>query len=303
MISFVDAHRDRHGVEPICSELPMAPSVYYAHQRRLAHPETAPRRVREDALLKPQIKAAHKDSYGLYGVRKIWQSLRRQNTQVGRQRVARLMRQLQLRGVSRGRKQVATTVPEPLAEQSKDLVQRHFSAPAPDRLWVADLTYVRVRHGFVYAAFVVDAFARFIVGWKVSTSLSDHLPLDALEQALWARRPAPGLVHHSDRGSQYLSLRYTQRLIDAGLTASVGSVGDAYDNALAETVNGLYKTEVIGRRPQWANRREVELATLAWVGWHNHEHLLEPLGYMAPAQFEQAYYAQQSAAVRVAALT
>jgi transposase InsO family protein len=305
MIAFVDAHRADYGVEPICAQLPMAPSVYHAHQHRRAHPETAPARVRQDQDLSARIKDAHRASRGLYGVRKIWHQLRQQGLLIGRERVARLMRVLQLRGVSRQRKRVVTTVPASLAETSRDLVQRGFDAPAPNRLWVADITYVRVRLGFVYTAFVIDVYARFIVGWKVGGRLTDDLTLDALEQALWARQPDRdhALIHHSDRGGQYLSLGYTQRLRDAGLSASVGSVGDAYDNALAETVNGLYKTEVIGRRPRWSDRRQVELATLAWVHWFNHERLLEPLGYLSPAQYEQAYYAQLSAAAGLAALS
>jgi transposase InsO family protein len=265
--------------------LPIAPSTYYAKQR----PPSA--RALRDAELVEKIRKAWMDSRGRYGARKVWRQLRRQGESVARCTVERLMRAEGLRGVVRGKK-VFTTVPDETAPRPDDLVQRDFSAPAPNRLWVADLTYVRTWAGFVYVAFVFDVYSRFIVGWQAASHLRTDLALDALEMALWRRRSdVSGLVHHSDRGVQYLSIRYTERLEEAGIETSVGSRGDSYDNAMAESVIGLYKTEVIRHEGPWKGLEEVEFATLEWVDWFNNTRLLEPIGYVPPAEFEQTYYA------------
>jgi putative transposase len=288
MIAYVDANRDRFGVEPICQVLPIAPSTYYAAKRR---PPSA--RELRDEELKVEIRRVHKDNFGVYGARKVWRQLRREGTVVARCTVERLMRQLGLQGVRRGKPR-RTTTPDPSAARPADLVERDFSASGPNQLWVADLTYVATWSGFVYVALVIDAFSRFIVGWQASRSLRTDLALDALEMAIWQRHGGlDGLVHHSDRGSQYLAIRYTERLAEAGAVTSVGSRGDSYDNALAETIIGLYKTELIRRRGPWKGLDQVEYATLEWVDWFNHRRLLEPIGHVPPAEFEAAYHRRE----------
>jgi putative transposase len=285
MIAFVDGHKDRFGVEPICQVLPIAPSAYYAARRR---PPSA--RSCRDQALKAEVRRVHAENFGVYGARKVWRQLHREGIAVARCTVERLMRELGLQGVRRGKAR-RTTTPDVAAPRPADLVDRNFAVARPNRLWVADLTYVATWSGFVYAAFVVDAFSRFIVGWQTSRSLRTDLALDALEMAIWQRHEdLAGLVHHSDRGSQYLSIRYTERLAGAGAVTSVGSVGDSYDNALAETIIGLYKTELIRRRGPWKGIDDVEYATLEWVDWFNHRRLLEPIGNIPPAELEAAYH-------------
>jgi transposase InsO family protein len=289
MIAYIDANRDRFGVEPICRVLPIAPSTYYTASRRPA----SARAVR-DAKLKGEIARVHAEHFGVYGARKVWRQLHREGISVARCTVERLMRELGLEGVRRGKGR-RTTTPDETAARPADLVDRHFAAQRPNQLWVADLTYVATWAGFVYVAFVIDAFSRFLVGWQASRSLRTDLALDALEMAIWRRRGGlDGLVHHSDRGSQYLSIRYTERLAEAGAVTSVGSRGDSYDNALAETIIGLYKTELIRRRGPWKGLDEVEYATLEWVDWFNHRRLLEPIGHVPPAEFEATYWRKQS---------
>jgi transposase InsO family protein len=298
MVAFIDAHRDAYGVEPICEQLPIAPSTYYEYLARRDDPALRPARAKRDEQLRPQIRRVWNDNYAVYGAQKVWQQLGRERVDVARCTVERLMRDLGLRGAVRGRAFKVTTVADELAVRPPDLVHREFVATRPNQLWVADITYVATWAGFVYVAFVVDVFARRIVGWRVSNSLRTDLALDALEQALHARPGAAGAIAHSDRGSQYTAIRYPERLAAAGLERSVGSVGDSYNNALAETINGLYKTELIYPRGPWRTLEAVELATLAWVDWFNHRRLLEPLGYVPPAEYEAAYYrAQQSQAM------
>jgi transposase InsO family protein len=276
MIAFIDDHRGAYGVEPICKVLPIAPSTYYAQVARRADPTKRSARARSDAALTIEIWRVFEGNFQVYGVRKVWRQLRREGFDVARCTVARLMKAMDLQGVIRG-KSVRTTVGDKAAPCPLDRVNRDFKAPAPNRLWVSDFTYVSTWAGFVYVAFVIDAYARRIVGWRASRSPQAGFVLDALEQALHARRPFTrgGLVHHSDRGSQYLSIKYTERLAEAGIEPSVGSVGDSYDNAPAETINGLFKTEVIHRRGPWRNLEAVEFATLAWVDWFNNRRLLE----------------------------
>jgi transposase InsO family protein len=284
MIAYIDEFKHRYGVEPICQLLPIAPSTYYQARRRPA----SARAVR-DAKLKAEIARVHAEHFGVYGARKVWRQLHREGIAVARCTVERLMRELGLEGVRRG-KPHRTTTPDETAARPVDLVERDFSAVRPNQLWVADLTYVATWSGFVYVAFVIDAFSRFLVGWQASRSLRTDLALDALEMAIWRRRAQlEGLVHHSDRGSQYLSIRYTERLAEAGAVTSVGSRGDSFDNALAETIIGLYKTELIRRRGPWKGIDEVEYATLEWVDWFNHRRLLEPIGHIPPAEFEAAF--------------
>jgi putative transposase len=288
MIAYIDANKDRFGVEPICQLLPIAPSTYYQHSTR---PSSA--RAVRDAQLKVEISRIHDDNFGVYGARKIWRQLHRDGISVARCTVERLMRQLGLQGVRRG-KPHKTTTPDQAADRPADLVDRDFSAARPNQLWVADLTYVATWAGFVYVAFVIDVFSRFIVGWQASRSLRTDLALDALEMAIWRRQAQlDGLVHHSDRGSQYLAIRYTERLAEAGAVTSVGSRGDSYDNALAETIIGLYKTELIRRRGPWKGLDQVEYATLEWVDWFNHRRLLAPIGHIPPAEFEAAYHRRE----------
>jgi len=293
MIAFIDDHRAVHGVEPICKVLPIAPSTYYAHKARQRNPQQRSARALRDEKLLPDVERVWRENFRVYGVRKLWRQLRREGFDVARCTVERLMKRLGLRGVIRG-KGMRTTVSDAHAPYPLDHVQRQFKADRPNALWVSDFTYVSTWQGFVYVAFVIDVFARRIVGWRASSSARTEFVLDALEQALHARRPVgpDRLVHHSDRGVQYVSIRYTERLAEAGLEPSVGSVGDSYDNALAESINGLYKAEVIHRQPSWRRREDVEWATLKWVDWFNHRRLLEPLGYLTPAEAEAAYYSQ-----------
>jgi transposase InsO family protein len=288
MVKFVDEQREAHGVEPICRQLPIAPSTYYEHKAREADPSRLPKRAIRDAELREEIERVWKENFGVYGAHKVWLQLIREDIGVARCTVERLMREMGLEGVRRGRTS-KTTVAGDAADRPADLVQRDFSADRPNQLWVADLTYVATWAGFVYVAFITDVFSRKIVGWRVSNSLRSDLALDALEQALHARPNISPLVHHSDRGVQYLSIRYTERLAEAGLEPSVGSVGDSYDNALAETIFGLYKTEVIRRNGPWRNIEEVEFATLEWVDWFNNRRLLGPIGNIPPAEFEALY--------------
>jgi putative transposase len=305
MVRFIDEHRAKFGVEPICAVLPIAPSVYYEQRARRRDPNRCPPRVRRDCELCDHIRRVWQANREVYGVRKVWQQMRREGHAVARCTVQRLMRQLGLRGIVRGRRFKITTQPDPAATRPADLVTRQFTATRPNELWVADLTYVATWRGFAYVAFVIDVFARRIVGWRVSSSLRSDLALDALEQALYDRQldGTERLIHHSDRGVQYLSIRYTERLAAAGIEPSVGSTGDSYDNALAESVIGLYKTEEIYRRGPWKGVEDIEFATLEWVAWYNTGRLLEPLGYLPPDEFEQAYYRHHSASAELATLT
>ncbi len=302
MVKFIDEHREGPGVEPICRQLPIAPSIYYEQKAREADPSRLPKRSVRDIALREKIERVWKENFGVYGARKVWRQLLREEVSVARCTVERLMRAMGLQGVVRGRK-VKTTIPDDLAERPMDLVRRDFTADRPNRLWVADLTYVATWSGFVYVAFITDVFSRKIVGWRVSNSLRSDLALDALEQALHARPDLQQLVHHSDRGVQYLSIRYTERLKDIGIEPSVGSVGDSYDNALAETINGLYKTELIRQNGPWRNIEEVEFATLEWVDWFNHRRLLEPIGNIPPVEFEAMYFQNQEAPATGVGLT
>jgi putative transposase len=299
MASFIDEHRGIYGVEPICAVLPIAPSTYYERKAREADPERLPLRAKRDATLRDQIRRVWQENFSVYGPRKVWGQLRREGLAVARCTVERLMRELGLEGAVRGRK-FKTTIPDDTAARPADLVDRDFTATRPNQLWVADLTYVATWSGFVYVAFVIDVFSRTIVGWRASSSLRTGLALDALEQALHARPDIDDLVHHSDRGVQYLSIRYTERLAEAGIEPSVGSVGDSYDNALAESVIGLFKTEVIRRRGPWRHLEAVEFATLEWVDWFNNRRLLGPIGNIPPVEFEEAYYRHQEASAMVA---
>ena len=292
MIAFIDDHRAVYGVEPICKVLPIAPSTYYDHAAKRADPGKLSARAQRDMALKPQIARVFAENFEVYGVRKVWRQMVREGVPVARCTVERLMADLGLQGAVRG-KPIRTTLQDKAAPCPLDHVNRQFHSPAPNMLWLSDFTYVSTWSGFVYVAFVIDAYARRIVGWRVSRTAHANFVLDALEQALYERRPAHrgGLVHHSDRGSQYVGIRYTERLAEAGIEPSVGSVGDSYDNALAETINGLYKTEVIHRRGPWRNFQAVEVATLTWVDWFNNRRLLEPIGNIPPAEAEERYYA------------
>nr|WP_202619645.1 IS3 family transposase [Escherichia coli] len=287
VMPLLDKLRKLYGVGPVCSELHIAPSTYYHCQQQRHHPDKRSARAQRDDWLKKEIQRVYDENHQVYGVRKVWRQLLREGIRVARCTVARLMAVMGLAGVLRGKK-VRTTISRK-AVAAGDRVNRQFVAERPDQLWVADFTYVSTWRGFVYVAFIIDVFAGYIVGWRVSSSMETTFVLDALEQALWARRPS-GTVHHSDKGSQFVSLAYTQRLKEAGLLASTGSTGDSYDNAMAESINGLYKAEVIHRK-SWKNRAEVELATLTWVDWYNNRRLLERLGHTPPAEAEKAYYA------------
>ncbi|WP_404713656.1 IS3 family transposase [Sphingomonas sp. MMS24-J13] len=289
MITFIDDNRGTYGVEPICRVLPIAPSTYHERVAQRQDPTRLSARARQDVALKPEIARVFAETFAVYGVRKVW---RREGVSVARCTVERLMREMSLAGVIRG-KPVRTTISDKAAPCPLDRVNRQFHAPAPNRLWVSDFTYVATWSGFVYVAFVIDVYARYIVGWRVSRTAHASFVLDALEQALHDRRPVHrgGLVHHSDRGSQYVSIKYTERLAEAGIEPSVGSVGDSYDNALAETINGLYKAEVIHRRGPWRSLEAVEYATLEWVDWFNNRRLMEPIGNIPPAEAEERYYA------------
>ncbi|MBB0700573.1 IS3 family transposase [Escherichia coli] len=287
MMPLLDKLREQYGVGPVCSELHIAPSTYYHCQQQRHHPDKRCTRAQRDDWLKREIQRVYDENHQVYGVRKVWRQLLREGIRVARCTVARLMAVMGLAGVLRGKK-VRTTVSRKTVATG-DRVNRQFVAERPDQLWVADFTYVSTWQGFVYVAFIIDVFAGYIVGWRVSSSMETTFVLDALEQALWARRPS-GTIHHSDKGSQYVSLAYTERLKEAGLLASTGSTGDSYDNAMAESINGLYKAEVIHRK-SWKNRAEVELATLTWVDWYNNRRLLGRLGHTPPAEAEKAYYA------------
>jgi len=301
MVTYIDDYKDRFGVEPICAVLPIAPSTYYAHKVKHRDPERRSARAKRDEALTPEIRRVWEENFRVYGVRKVWRQLNRDGIEVPRCTVERLMRDLSLRGVVRGRR-VKTTVPSQGLDRPMDRVNRKFQASRPNALWVADLTFVATWRGFVYVAFIIDAFARRIVGWRVSSSLQTDIALDALEQALYDRgvNKQTDLIHHSDRGVQYLSIRYAERLAEVGIAPSVGSVGDSYDNALAETINGLYKTEVIRQQGPWRNIEDVEFATLTWVDWFNNRRLLEPIGNVPPAELEAAYYEQLEGSARAA---
>jgi len=295
--AFVDEHRARLGVEPICTALQVAPSAYRRHAARRRNPALLPARAKRDAQLLPEVRRVYEHNLQVYGADKVWRQLHREGVAVARCTVERLMRRERLHGARRGKK-VRTTVPDAKATCPRDRVNRQFKARRPNELWVADFTYVSTWQGFVYVAFVIDVFARYIVGWRVSASMHTEFVLDALEQALYARRPLRQgpLVHHSDRGSQYVSIRYSERLAEAGIEPSVGGTGDSYDNALAETINGLYKAELVHRRAPWKTREAVELATLEWVSWFNNHRLLEPIGYITPAEAEADYWRRQALA-------
>jgi putative transposase len=286
-VSFITEHETRWGVEPICRTLEVAPSTYYAAIKR---PPCA--RQQRDEVLKAEIRRVWTEQFGVYGADKVWAQLKREGTRVARCTVERLMRTLGLRGVVRGKTRVRTTTPDEAAARPADLVQREFHAPAPNVLWVADLTYVRTYAGWVYVAFVVDVFSRYVVGWQVSRSLRTDLALDALGMAYWRRhgQDLAGLIHHSDRGGQYLSIRYTERLAEAGVVPSVGSKGDSYDNALAESFNGLYKAELIWHQGPWVGLEDVEYATLEYIDWFNTRRLHGELGMIPPAEFEALHY-------------
>ncbi|ATI79783.1 IS3 family transposase [Sphingobium yanoikuyae] len=292
MTAFIDEHRAEYGVEPICRVLPIAPSTYHERVAQRRDLGRLSDRARRDQDLKPEVMRVFAENFGVYGVRKVWRQMNREGFAVARCTIERLMRDLGLQGVIRG-KPVRTTISNKAAPCPLDHVNRQFHAPAPNMLWVSDFTYVATWAGFVYVAFVIDVYARYIVGWRVSRTAHASFVLDALEQAIHERRPAHrgGLIHHSDRGSQYVSIRYSERLAEAGIEPSVGSVGDSYDNALAETINGLYKAEVIHRRGPWRSFEAVEYATLEWVDWFNKRRLLEPIGNIPPAEAEELYYA------------
>jgi putative transposase len=296
MISFIDEHRSVLGVEPICRLLPIAPSTYYEVVAKRTDVGRLSARERNDIAMKVEIRRVFNENFQVYGVRKVWRQLQREGFDIARCTVARLMRMMGLQGIIRG-KPIKTTVSDRSAPCPLDRVNRHFKAPAPNMLWLSDFTYVATWQGFVYVAFVIDAFARRIVGWRASRTAHAGFVLDALDQALHDRRPVKrgGLIHHSDRGVQYVSIKYSERLAEAGIEPSVGSVGDSYDNALAETINGLYKAEVIHRRGPWRNFEAVEFATLEWVDWFNHRRLLEPIGNIPPAEAEERYYAMLDA--------
>ncbi len=298
MVRFLDDHRATYGVEPICAVLPIAPSTYFLQHAQQLDPTQRSARARRDDELRIEIRRVWDAHFQVYGPRKVWRQLRREKVKVARCTVGRLMQDMGLAGAVRGRAWVTTTQSQPALDRPADLVDRTFTATRPNQLWVSDFTYVATWAGFAYVAFVIDVFARRIVGWRVSSSLRTDFVLDALEQAIHARGGAmpAGLVHHSDQGTQYLSMRYTDRLADAGIAPSVGSRGDAYDNALAESVIGLFKTEVIRRLGPWRNLEAVEFATLAWVDWFNMRRLLAPIGYVPPAEFEARYYEQVAVA-------
>ena len=298
MVRFIDDHRDVYGVESICAVVPIAPSTYFLHKARHADPTRRSARARRDDVHQIEIRRVWDAHFQVYGLRKVWRQLRREGVRIARCTVGRLMRARGLAGAVRGRAWVTTTQSTTEAVRPPDLVDRDFTATRPNQLWVSDFTYVATWRGFVYVAFVIDVFSRRIVGWRVSASLRTDFVLDALEQAVCDRGAATlaGLVHHSDRGTQYVSMRYTDRLADAGIAPSVGSRGDSYDNALAESVIGLFKTEVIQRQGPWRSLEAVEFATLAWVDWFNTRRLLEPIGYVPPAEYEARYYQQAAVA-------
>ncbi len=303
MTTFIDDHREDYGVEPICQVLPIAPSTYYEQKAREVDPSKLPERAVRDKDLCEQIKRVWKENFGVYGARKVWRQLLREEIDVARCTVERLMRQMGLEGARRGLRYKKTTIVDEDSAKPADLVQRDFTANRPNQLWVADLTYVATWVGFVYVAFITDVFSRKIVGWRVSNSLRSDLALDALEQALHARTDLGNLVHHSDHGVQYLSIRYTEKLRELEIEPSVGSVGDSYDNALAETIFGLFKTEVIWPNGPWRNLEEVEFATLEWVDWFNNRRLFEPIGNIPPVEYEALYYESQGVTATGVGLT
>jgi putative transposase len=298
MVAFIDDHRKAYGVEPICRVLPIAPSTYFRHKAQQADPSRRAARAIRDDVLHAIIRRIWEENHRVYGPRKVWKQMGREGLHEARCRVRRLMRELGLAGAVRGRAWVTTTQTDPAVDRPSDLVDRHFTATRPNQLWVADFTYVATWRGFVYVALVIDVFARRIVGWRVSSSLRTDFVLDALDQAIYERcgDDVGDLIHHSDRGSQYLAMRYTDRLADAGIEPSVGSRGDAYDNALAESVIGLFKTEVIRLKGPWRQLEAVEFATLDWVDWFNHRRLFEPIGDVPPAEYEARYYQQAAVA-------
>ena len=295
MVEFIDQQQEGYGVESICEVLPIAPSTYYRCKHLAANPEKRCARAKRDDELRPEIQRVYEENHSVYGARKVWKQLNREDIPVARCTVERLMGVLGLEGVTRG-KSCVTTIPDELADKPLDLVNRQFTAECPNQLWVADITYVATWSGFVYVAFVIDVYSRYIVGWRVLKSLKTDIVLDALDQALWARGKPRNVTHHSDRGSQYLSIRYTERLAEEGFKASVGSVGDSYDNALAETINGLFKAEVIHKDGPWQGLDDVERATLTWVDWFNHRRILAPIGDIPPAEYEKLYYQQTESA-------
>jgi transposase InsO family protein len=299
MVSFIDEHRNKYGVEPICQQLQIAPSTFYDHQAKREDPDKRSARSKRDEALCVDVQRVFDENLQVYGAHKVWRQMNREDIRVARCTVERLMKRLGLEGTRRGRR-CRTTIPDADLARPADLVQRQFVAERPNQLWVADITYVATWSGFAYVAFVVDVFSRRIVGWRVSRTMRTDLVLDALEQALWARGGARGVIHHSDRGSQYLSIRYSERLAEAGMESSVGSRGDSYDNAMAETINGLYKAELIHKRGPWKTVDEVEYATLEWVDWFNTRRLLGPIGDIPPAEFEAAYYRQETESAMVA---
>ena len=302
MIGFIDAHKDQYGIEPMCKQLPIAVSTYYEHKERASDPDRQSNRTLRDRYLKAEIQRVWDENLQVYGAKKVWRQLKREGFVVARCTVERLMKQMDIQGVRRGGSKCWTTISDANQDKPADLVNRQFVADRPNQLWVADITFVATWSGFVYVAFVTDVYSRAIVGWRVSRSLRTELVLDALEQAIWARKETKNLIHHSDRGSQYLSIRYSERLAEAGIESSVGSVGDSYDNALAETINGLYKTEVIRntKRGPWKTMDDVEYATLEWVEWFNRRRLLEPIGNIPPAEFEKRYYEQLEGSAKAA---
>lgn len=295
MMQYIDAHRQAYGVEPICKVLQIAPSGYWRHAARQRDPALRPERARQDERQMPKVQQVWEDNLQVYGADKVWHQLNREGERIARCTVERLMKRLGLQGVRRG-KVKRTTITDPAIPCPRDKVNRQFKAERPNQLWVSDFTYVSTWQGWLYVAFVIDVFARRIVGWRVSKSMQADFVLDALEQALFDRQPERNsMIHHSDRGSQYVGIRYSERLALAGIEPSVGSRGDSYDNALAETINGLYKTELIHRRAPWKSAESVEIATLEWVHWFNHQRLLEPIGYIPPAEAEANYYQQLAA--------
>ena len=293
MVSFIDQYRCEYGVEPMCAVLPIAPSTYYRSKDLEANPDKRSARVKREEWLRTEVQRVWQENHQVYGARKVWKQLKREWIMAGRGAVERLMKQLDISGVSRGRR-CRTTIPSELSDKPLDLVNREFKASRPNQLLVADITYVATWSGFVYVAFVTDVYSRFIVGWRVLKSMKTDLVMDALEQALWARGKPTGVIHHSDRGSQYLSIRYTERLTEAGFNASVGSVGDSYDNALAESINALFKAEVIHKNGPWKSMDDVERATLTWVDWFNQKRLLGSIDDLPPAEYEMLYYKNES---------
>lgn len=300
MVAFIDLHKGCYGVEPICRHLPIAPSTYYVHCQQRQHPDLRSARAKRDDYLCEEITRIWNENHGLYGARKIWRTLHREGSQVARCTVERLMKKLGLHGIVRGKK-VITTNPDEAFSCPLDKVNREFVADRPNQLWVSDFTYVSTWQGMVYVAFVIDVFSRRIVGWRTSTAMTTTFVLDALNQAIATRLPDDKLIHHSDRGSQYLSFTYTERLIEAGIEASVGSVGDSYDNAMAESIIGLFKTEVIKHKAPWKTAQQLEWETLKWVHWYNHKRIMQPIGYITPNEKEEKYYENLNITVKKAA--